>query len=126
MQSPFLSNQSSNDDLIFPRGPGRIKKPLNFEQVAVGVAQEAVEDVVLGVEGGGVLERDALSGEPGVPCLNIGSDKGDDDGLRPRFHPILLAKPHKPIPAQSVNPAHPLIQHQFQPQNLLIKPGGCG
>ncbi len=39
-------NQSSNNDLISPSGPGGVRETLNLEPIAVGVAQETVEDVV--------------------------------------------------------------------------------
>ena len=62
--------------------PGGVKKLLDFKQVAVGVAQKAVVDVVIGVVGWWFFKFNASLNEKLVPLINLMGGKGKDYALR--------------------------------------------
>ena len=49
---------------------------LDLDEVAIGVAQEAMIDVVFGIEGGRLVKGDTLVAEVAKPLVHLGCDEG--------------------------------------------------
>jgi hypothetical protein len=120
LYSRSISDADIGGLLISPR-PRWVEKALDFDEVAIGVTQETVIDVILGIERRRFLKDDALVTQVSVPFVHLGGGEGQDDAdwLFWSFAP--LAETEVAVAADTVDAAVPLIECQSQTEYLLIE-----